>query len=424
MTAQRPRHVLSTAVWVLFAITAMVLTPQRAEAQEGIPFGLPGSLSGTTDTSDRDFIREWEANPTKGYATLSEANIVATKAAIKKYEAMVAAGGWTPLPETPMQAGESGRGVALLRKRLQISGDLRETGYSDDGYDYAVEKAVKRFQASNGLPPTGRVDKYTIAALNIPAKVRLKQLQINLARLTELSQSAAKRYILVNIPAAQIEAIENGRIVSRHAGVVGKVDRATPLLRSEIHEMNFNPVWRLPPTVISKDLIPKGRQMQKEGKNVLVKFGIDAYDGSGKKLDPEKINWNSAVVAGLSYSQQPGKDNPLGFLKINFHNAHSVYMHDTPSETIFGRNFRAASSGCVRVHGIEKLALWLLAGQGWTEDHVTQLKESGARKDVKLKKSVPLYFVYITAWATEDGIVQFRRDLYGRDGLGDSIKTY
>jgi murein L,D-transpeptidase YcbB/YkuD len=111
-------------------------------------------------------------------------------------------------------------------------------------------------------------------------------------------------------------------------------------------------------------------------------------------------------------------------VKINFNNSHSVYMHDTPSQSLFGRNFRAASSGCVRVHGIEQLATWVLADQGWRPEHVRQMKESGERRDVTLKKPVPLHFVYITAWATQDGIVQFRRDIYQKDGIGAMAAAY
>jgi murein L,D-transpeptidase YcbB/YkuD len=206
--------------------------------------------------------------------------------------------------------------------------------------------------------------------------------------------------------------------------VVGKIDRPTPILRSAIHQMNFNPEWILPPTVIEKDLIPKGREMQRKSQNVLVKYGIDAYDGNGKKLDPGRIDWNSGLAHNLQYRQQPGKDNPLGFLKINFHNGYSVYMHDSPSESLFGRNFRAASSGCVRVQGIEQLAGWLLADNGWPRAKIDQVKETGERVDVKLKRAVPLYFAYITAWATEDGVVQFRRDLYQKDGLGAKAAEY
>jgi murein L,D-transpeptidase YcbB/YkuD len=206
--------------------------------------------------------------------------------------------------------------------------------------------------------------------------------------------------------------------------VVGKPDRPTPILNSTIHELNFNAVWHLPPTVIEKDLIPKGQEMARRGESVLVKYHIDAYGGDGKKLDPNKVNWSAPTAKGLTYKQQPGPDNPLGFVKINFNNTHSVYMHDTPSRSLFGRNFRAASSGCVRVAGIEQLAAWVLAEQGWKPEHVLAMKETGERRDVKLKKPVPLYFVYITAWATEDGVVQFRRDLYLKDGIGAMAAAY
>jgi len=306
---------------------------------------------------------------------------------------------------------------------LILSGDLREQGASSS-FDFYVDKAVKRYQASNGLAPTGIVDKRTIAALNIPAELRLKQLKVNLTRLTELSRTAGKRYVVVNIPAAQIEAVENDRVVSRHAGVVGKPDRPTPILNSAIHELNFNAVWHLPPTVIEKDLIPKGQEMARQAQSALVKYHIDAYGADGKKLDPTKINWSSPTTKSLTYRQQPGPENPLGFVKINFNNSHSVYMHDTPSQSLFGRNFRAASSGCVRVHGIEQLAAWVLADQGWRPEHVRQMKESGERRDVTLKKPVPLHFVYVTAWATEDGVVQFRRDIYQKDGIGEMAAAY
>mgnify|MGYP002084037806 CR=1 FL=1 len=384
----------------------------------------PGSAyASNSDTTDRAFIKEWEATPPKGFATLSPANIAATKAAVTRYSAVVARGGWQPLPEVQLQMGSNNAAVLLLRERLLASGDLQEQSRSQS-FDFYVDKAVKRYQASNGLAPTGIVDNKTIASLNIPATGRLRQLQLNLTRLGELTKTAGKKYVLVNIPAAQIEAIENGQVVSRHSGVVGKIDRPTPLLKSAIHELNFNAVWHLPPTVIEKDLIPKGQEMARRGQSVLVKFQIDAYGGDGKKLDPMKVNWSSPNAKGLTYKQQPGPENPLGFVKINFDNAHSVYMHDTPSQSLFGRNFRAASSGCVRVQGIEQLAAWLTAEQGWRPEHVKQMKESGERRDVKLKKPVPLHFVYITAWATEDGVVQFRRDLYQKDGIGKAAAAY
>ena len=407
----------------LTLVALLVATPAAAGDESSWPRFPGAAYAAQSDPADKAFVKEWEATPPKGYPTLSPANITAMKVAIKRYTDIVAAGGWRPLPDVQMQQGTSHPAVGLLRQRLLMSGDLREEG-GGGSFDFYVDKAVKRYQASNGLAPTGIVDKRTVAALNIPAESRLKQLKVNLARLTEHSKAAGKRYVVVNIPAAQIEAVEGDRIVTRHSGVVGKPDRPTPILNSAIHELNFNAVWHLPPTVIEKDLIPKGQDMARRNQSVLVKFKIDAYGGDGKKLDPEKINWSSPATKHLTYKQQPGPENPLGFVKINFNNSHSVYMHDTPSQSLFGNNFRAASSGCVRVQGIDQLAAWILADQGWRPEHVLQMKQSGERRDVTLKKPVPLYFVYITAWATEDGVVQFRRDLYQKDGIGATAAAY
>lgn len=433
--ACRWRHSRQETLARLGCVLALAAWCETASANDGahwLQFGPPSEAvkprpptasSGSGLTYDRSFIREWESNPPRGYPTLSPSNVEPTKQAIARYEQIVKDGGWKVLGTKELQPGTNGPEVAELAERLKLSGHLR--GAATDHFDSELEAAVKRFQASNGLTPTGVVDKRTLAALNVPAAARLKQLKQGLLRLRQYAGTVGKKkYVVVNIPAAQVEAVEGDRVVSRHTGVVGKPERKTPIINSSIHELNFNPIWRLPPTVVQKDLIPKGRQMQSAGKNVLVKFGIDAYDGSGRKLDPEKIKWDSAMPQTLSYSQQPGKENPLGFLKINFNNEHSVYMHDTPSESLFGRNFRAASSGCIRVSNIDRLAAWILADQGVSEGQIESLKTSGERKDVRVKKPVPLYFAYITAWATEDGVVQFRRDLYQRDGIAESADAY
>ncbi len=271
-----------------------------ASAQESWnPFrDATASVPGAGGVWNRQFVREWEANPPKGFPTLAQANIEATRRAISQYTDIVKKGGWPTVPDIDTQRGASGAAVQALRERLLISGDLKENSGISTGFDFYVEKAVKRFQASNGLSPTGIVDKRTRAALNVTAKTRLKQLQINLPRLQALSRQTPKKYVVVNIPAAQIEAIEDNQVVTRHAGVVGKIDRKTPILKSTIHELNFNPVWHLPPTVISKDLIPKGREMQKAGQDVLAKYGIDAYDGSGRKLDCGRSTGARAAQTG------------------------------------------------------------------------------------------------------------------------------
>ncbi len=423
---------ISCGAVVTAQVMGLVAFSASAAAQDNdwMRWGPQSTTGAIASDYDRDFIREWEKNPPKGFPTLSKANLAPIKTAIARYEDIVKRGGWQPIPDVKamdgksLQRGQSGNAVALVQARLMMAGDLAEGASSLGSFDGALEAAVKRYQASNGLTPTGIVDDRTATAMNVPADARLKQLKLNLGRVATLAGTRGKRYVIVNIPAAQVEAVEADQVISRHTGVVGKTERPTPLLRSAITNLNFNPTWTLPPTVVSKDLIPKGVDMQKHNQNVLTKFGIDAYDASGRKLDATKINWASSAPQSLTYKQQPGKENPLGFLKINFDSENSVYMHDTPSETLFGKNVRAASSGCVRVANIERLAAWLLGAQGWTEERVRKMRETGERQDVSLKQSVPLNFVYITAWATPDGVVQFRRDLYQRDGVGAVAASY
>jgi murein L,D-transpeptidase YcbB/YkuD len=404
------------------ALVALSIAPALAQHADNAWMRPLGPAYSGRDFSERDFIRDWEARPAKGLPTLSQRNLGPTKAAIARYAAIAAKGGWRRLPQAKLQQGASHPAVVLLRERLRLSGELKEDGASDH-FDYELGQAVRRFQTANGLAPTGIVDKNTIAAMNVSAASRLKQLRTNLARLVQVGRTPGK-YVAVNIPAAQIEAVENDAVVSRHAGVVGKIDRATPILKSAIQELNFNAVWHLPPTVIEKDLIPRGREMARRGQSVLVKYKIDAYGANGRKLEPRKIDWNSPAVRGLTYRQQPGPENPLGFVKMNFPNAHAVYMHDTPSPSLFGRTFRAASSGCVRIAGIDRLAAWVVADQGWRPEHVRQMKETGERRDLRLKRPITLYFAYITAWATPDGAVHFRRDIYLKDGIGAQAGAY
>lgn len=405
----------------------VALTSGAAQANDNwLTFG-PVDGGGISDpATEREKLRELERNPPPGFPTLASANLAATQAAIAHYERIVEQGGWKPVPTATVKPGEDHFAIVELRDRLIVSGELSADRAGGETLDGTLVEALKAYQETNGLTPNGRLDASTVAALNVPAEDRLKQLKINLKRLTELTAvvKPQRKYVVVNIPAAQVEAVALNKVITRHTGVVGKVERPTPLLRSTITEMNFNPIWRLPPTVISKDLIPQGREMQAKGGNVLVKTGIEAYS-NGKKVDPESIDWNSSAVKSYAYRQPPGKDNPLGFVKINFASGESVYMHDSPSEGLFGRNFRAASSGCIRVHNVERLAYWLLGqNDGWNEEKVSKMKETGERLDVRLATPVPLHFVYITAWATEDGTIQFRRDLYNKDGVAEIATSY
>ncbi|MDH3581518.1 MAG: peptidoglycan-binding protein, partial [Hyphomicrobiales bacterium] len=195
-----------------------------ARADTGERWGFFGKRkSGPAQYYDRSQARNWEANPPAGLPTLSKANIAPMKAAIKRYAAIVAQGGWRPLPLVQMRGGMRGQAVQLLKQRLILSGDLDPRGANSRSYDYHLENAIKRFQIRNGLTPSGMVDRSTLMALNVSASVRLRQLRLNLARIQALAGRTASKYVMVNIPAAQIEAVDQDQVVSRHAVVVGKL---------------------------------------------------------------------------------------------------------------------------------------------------------------------------------------------------------
>ena len=354
--------------------------------------------------------------PKASLPTLSPATTQTTEAAVAQYEGIVARGGWPVIPPSDrLRLGVKNAGVKPLRERLIAAGDLDPRSGLNDIYDTYVEAAVRRFQARHGLSSDGTVREQTLKALNVPAEARLNQLRTNVVRLRAFSGTLGPRFVMANIPAAWIEAVENGVAVSRHTAVAGKPDRPSPDVQSKIMEINFNPFWTVPVSIVRKDLIPK---MQAEP-DYLSKFHIRILDQRGNELTPAQINWYSEEAVNYRFKQDPGELNSLGTIRINFPSPHGVYMHDTPFKNLFGEDDRFHSSGCMRVQNVRDLVYWLLADTpGWSRQEIDQIIKSGERKDARLAKPVPLFWVYVTAWATSDGVVQFREDIYNRDGLG------
>ena len=357
--------------------------------------------------------------PDAALPTLSSGTVQATEQAIDQYSGIVARGGWPQLPPLErLQLGMQHPGVVTLRERLAAVGDLDGQADSSDLFDSDVEAAVCRFQARHGLSVDGVLREQSFNVLNISARARLNQLKTNLIRLRALNAPQGPRFIACNIPAAQIEAVENGAVVSRYTAVVGKPDRPSPDIQSKIVEINFNPYWTVPVTIVRHDLMPK---MQEEP-DYLSKNRIRIFDGRGRELQPQQINWSSERAVNYRFKQDPGDFNSLGSIRINFPNAHSVYMHDTPFKNLFGEDFRFHSSGCVRVQNVRGLVDWLLATtRGWSRTEIDEVIQNGERKDARLTPPVPLFWVYITAWATSDHVVQFREDIYNRDGVGSFV---
>jgi murein L,D-transpeptidase YcbB/YkuD len=368
-------------------------------------------------------VREWLTNPQAGLPTLSPSNIGATNAAIQRYQAIAAQGGWPMVPAYAMRPGSRGKEVEILKQRLAITGELSGRSVPRE-YDPTLTEAVRVFQRRHGLPPTGSIDRQTIDALNVPVQVRISQLQAGVRRLQAVTKSTGNRYVVVNVPAAQVEAVENGQVVSRHTAVVGKPARPTPEISSKIQEINFNPHWNVPKTIVYKDLVPKGREMAQKGQDMLAAYHMRAFDASGRPLDSHAINWNSDEVFNYTYRQMPWEENSLGFVKINFPNKDAVYLHDTPLKSVFGRKERFESSGCVRVHNIESLITWILRDSpGWSMDRVLYMKQTAEQANVRVPKPVPVFLTYISAWSTPDGVIHFRPDIYGHDGVAETASV-
>ncbi len=290
--------------------------------------------------------------PKASEPTVSTATAQTTEKAIDRYAEIVGRGGWPQVPSAGvLRLGDRHPSVPTLRARLVASGDIDPNAVGNDIYDSYVEAAVRRFQARHGLTVDGIIRAETLAALNVPAPVRLAQLKVNVTRLRTLSANLSPRYVVANIPAARVEAIENGLAVSRHAAVAGKPDRPSPELTSKIVQINFNPYWTVPPSIVQKDLIPK----MQDQPDYLTSNHIRIFDARHKELEPSQINWYSEDATHYSFKQDPGSYNSLGSIRINFPSAYGVYMHDTPLKNLFGEDFRFHSSGCMRVQNVRQL---------------------------------------------------------------------
>jgi murein L,D-transpeptidase YcbB/YkuD len=348
--------------------------------------------------------------------TLSPATAQFTDKAVETYDGIVTRGGWPTVPPVDeLRVGNRHPSVVDLRERLSASGDLDPSAVGNNIYDSYVEAAVRRFQARHGLTIDGIVRVATLTAMNVPATTRRDQLKVNVTRLKSLTTNLGPRYVVANIPAARVEAIENDVAVSRHTAVAGKPDRASPDINSKIVEINFNPYWTVPASIVRKDLIPR---MQDEP-DYLTKNHIRIYDAKHAELQPSQINWYSEDATHYSFKQDSGDFNSLGSIRINFPSQYGVYMHDTPLKNLFGDDFRFHSSGCMRIQNVRQLVAWLLdETKGWSPEEIDKVIKSGEQKNARLKTPVPLHWVYVTAWSASDGVVQFREDIYSRDGLG------
>ncbi|MDP9808582.1 murein L,D-transpeptidase YcbB/YkuD [Rhizobium tibeticum] len=346
---------------------------------------------------------------------LGPQSVPSIQQAIAQYQQIASAGGWPEVSPSQqrLQIGVTDPAVQSLRQRLIITGDLpREAGISS-AFDSYVDGAVKRFQARHGLPADGVIGEFTLKAMNIPADVRLQQLNTNLIRIQTFPEELGRRHVMVNIPAAYVEAVEDGSVATRHAAVVGRISRPTHLVNSKIYEVILNPYWTAPRSIVEKDIVP----LMRKDPTYLEKNAIRLIDGKGNEVAPETVDWNAEKAPNLMFRQDPGKTNAMASTKINFYNKNGEYMHDTPQQGLFNKLMRFESSGCVRVQNVRDLTTWLLRETSpWSRQQMEQVITTRVNTPIKLAEEVPVYFVYISAWGMPDGVVQFRDDIYQLDG--------
>ncbi len=338
-------------------------------------------------------------------------------------------GGW-PLVEVSrtVRPGERDTGVLAMRKRLALSGDLRDGANPEtpEVYDPTLVLAVEKFQRRHGLEPDGVVGPKTIEAMNVSTHSRIRQIELNLERWRWLPNDLGDRYIVVNTAAFNLEIVEKGQKKLEMRVVVGRPARQSPVFSSDLTYMVLNPYWNVPHKLAVEDILPKA----KKGIEYLIDGNFKVYRGWGQnaeELDPVTIDWADYNKHRFPFRlrQEPGKKNALGQIKFMFPNQFAVYLHDTPQKALFRRSQRDFSSGCIRVEDAQALASYLLSDDpNWTPELLYNSLVGGNRRVVHVPRPIPVHLHYMTAWVAPDGTRQFREDIYERDAeLDKALKN-
>ncbi|PSJ18979.1 L,D-transpeptidase family protein [Nitrosomonas supralitoralis] len=328
---------------------------------------------------------------------------------------------WIRIPSSPsIRPGDIYDSIPLIRQRMAqayMADGLSEFNLipsESQLYDTELVTAIKAFQEQHGLNTDGIIGKNTINALNIPLEWKVRQLRINMERLRWLPRDLGQRHLLINTAGFYLTAVENDEPVLNMRIIVGRDYRSTPSFNGALSYMVLNPYWNVPASIARKDLLPK--QQQDPTYFTTAGFKVfPAQERGAQAIDPDTIDWN-AIKRGFPYflRQDPGSHNSLGKIKFMFSNPFSIYLHDTPSKSLFRKDIRTFSSGCIRLEKPFELAAFALKKQSLPEKFSADLV-SDKTITTHLPKPLPLYMVYITAWADEQNKVHFYPDIYDRD---------
>jgi murein L,D-transpeptidase YcbB/YkuD len=335
--------------------------------------------------------------------------------ALETLRRIEAEGGWPAVPDGPtLKPGMSDARVPQIARRLAISGDITEAP-SSGGNDYSDEIAdgVRAFQRRHALNADGVVGPATLAELNVPVERKIDKLRVNLERARWVSGGLDKDFVVVNIAGFRAYLVNDGKFVWETRVQVGKPYHQTPVFRDEIAYIVINPTWTVPYSIATKEMLPK----IKRDPDYFKTRTFDVRNRDGQNVDPETIDWSQLSRGNFPYTlvQRPGPANALGRVKFIFPNEYSVYLHDTPSKSLFGRSERAFSHGCIRTENPFDLAELLLASAGWDRERIDVQVESEEMKTVHLAEPLPVLLLYLTTDIGPNGEYMFYKDIYTRD---------
>jgi len=317
---------------------------------------------------------------------------------LQRYRDIEKKGGWKPITFDPkvkfLKPGDTGLAIAQIRERLFVAGDLK-TDSKSRTYDAELEEAVKTYQVRNGFNADAKIAPKHIEEMNVPVADRIRTIMVNMERCRWISPDFArvKEYVVVNIPSFTLTFVRNGNPELISPVIVGKNMTKTVIFSGMLSYIVFSPYWNVPQSIIDKEVKPG----MKKNKNYLEKHNME---------------WNNGQVR-----QKPGKNNSLGLVKFIFPNSNDIYMHDTPAKSLFAKEDRAFSHGCIRVGRPRDLAIAILHDDtSWTPEKIDKAMNAGVESTYVLKEKIPVYIGYLTAWVDSNGQINFYKDIYELDG--------
>lgn len=404
---------LEVAISNTFVIYANHLTAGRVKPNE-----VNRSLNLFPKAPDPSVVLEY-VESSEDFATAIDGlspntpNYARLKTALADYRTKEAAGGFTPVPEgETLKPGMTDARLDTLRQRLAEQDLFSPGSHSGAVYDGALVEAVKLFQERHGLEVDGIIGKATLAEINVPISTRIGQMELNMERRRWMPDDLGARYVFVNLADQNLKVVEDDKTVHTTRVVVGKPFHATPVFSDEMTYAEVNPYWTVPYSIATTEYLP----MLQRDPGALQGKNIRVFSGN-REIDPWSVAWSSYSRASFPFTlrQDPGEGNALGRIKFMFPNKFNIYIHDTPSKSLFSRAQRSFSHGCIRAEAPFDLGEALLGSDGWTKAKLEAVRDTGERRVIKLSKPLPVHLTYLTAWVNKDGSVHFRSDIYERD---------